>query len=394
VSSIELQILNERYIGRYFQAAALGIALDSLPPHFSEKIIRGFEEGLVALSRDEAKKLLEVITEKLRNLCKECKTREKGSNLLPTLYKAGAYYDGTILERAFNSDIRDVSCDSVIGIGDSLKLNNLNNITEKLPMILKTYVFSEYRDRYSVESVNSLSLYVTVAGIPISIIAQGGKGKSRKDEGKYELYVVPDTSAESLRASGKLYQLLHLSVEGRCISDYINDVSKIEGLSFELATLIAVAIYIYQAMRLASEIPSINALYDVFEMFRLVNIRPERRPQVVWERPLTITHIFRGLDDVGALELLDTLKDAIEHSNKLGGDARRLREEVRDVVSRCVTALFTYFETWSLDPLLACGADSVKVARRLGELGMSGASRTFTRLVRHISRLASPAWLT
>lgn len=400
VSSVKLQILNERYMGRYFQAAALGLILDSLPPQLSEKMLEGFEKGLVTLSEEESRELLETLTKKLRDLCRECKTEESRRDLAPTLYQAGLK-DTRILREIFGLGVQDLSCVSVVEIYEkTLKSSDLSKTIKEMPMILKAYVFSEYRDYYSVEGkrkgksarrkkskrgeealegISLLSLYIAIAGLPISIVA-----KSFRDESLHELYVVPDTSTESLKASGKLYQLLHLGVGNRCISDYIKDMSNIEGLSFELATLIAAAIYIYQAARLAAEIPSLNALYNVFEMFRLVSIRPENRPQVVWERPLTITHIFRGLEDAGALGLLGTLESAARSTYKV--------KEVRDVVSQCITALFTYFETQSLDPLFVCGADSARVVRKLKDLGMSKTSATFIRLAQYLSKLARLAY--
>ncbi|MFZ8783042.1 MAG: hypothetical protein ACO2OR_03550, partial [Desulfurococcaceae archaeon] len=254
------------------------------------------------------------------------------------------------------------------------------NKSVDIPMLLRAYMFSELRDVGEAEKTNALSLYVAATGAFISIVASG----LRRGEATYELYLVPDASVDSIRDASRLYTLLHLKALDRTLEDTVRGVFRNESLSYELGALLAIAIHIYNAVVLAAKMPSLAGLYNSFERFRLISVVPEQRPMVAWERPLTLTHLYRELEERRATGILsalhDCLRDAVDYAERV--------ERIQEVAAQCVTSLFAHIETGSLDPLVLCASGAQRVADKFRELGVSNAERDFVALVKEISRLA------
>jgi hypothetical protein len=384
--SAELIIMDDKQIGRYFQAAAIGYVLDALPKELQDKLIKGFVEGSVTLSEREVSTLVDSIAEKLSRLCES-----KGAQ--PKLYVIGrTVNDYKTLSKLAPRKPLVKTKDKAKGampslckwlVEASMDVKSKPTAELKLPIFLRAYVFSKFRDIGDVEKakVNALTLYVATAGSIVSIIASGLK----RGEASYELYLVPGTSESSLKNAGRLYTLLHLKARGLTIEDIIKEILKNESLSYELCILLAIAIHIYNVAMLVEKMPSLASIYNVLEEFKLINITSNQRPLVTWEHPLTLTHLYSELEKHEVGGLLLSLYDSITSANRYSGSVER----AKDVVAQCVTGLFAYIETKSLEPLLLCVANAQRIMDKFRELNLSDAERSFMGLIKEIARLTT-----
>jgi len=360
--SVEIRILEDRSIGRYFQATALGYLLETLPGTLRSKLLEGFREGLITLNLNEAAQLVNNLVSILKTVC-------SAKRATPTLYRAGKAPDSRLLSTITPSTPligRTLTCDWLIKAAPSI-LQSTNMLVD-IPMFLRSYVFSRYRDIGEVrgEKINAISLYIAASGALISIIASG----LQRGETRYELYIVPDTSVESLLSSDRIYTILHATgVES--LENYIRGLLKIESLSFELAILLSIALHVYNVATQIAGMPPLTGLYNVFEKFRIISVIPQERPLVVWEKPLTLTHIFEELEKRRVSSLLQKLYWCAIRASKYSSEVTR----AGDIVSQCITALFAYIETKSLDMLLLCGANAWRIADQFSSLCKEGVKK-------------------
>jgi hypothetical protein len=385
--SAELIIMDDKQIGRHFQAATIGYVLDVLPKELQDKLIKGFVEGSVTLSEGEVSTLVDSIAEKLSRLCESKRAQ-------PKLYVVGGTVNDyeTLSKLAPRKPLVKTKDDKAKGsmpslckwlVEASMDVKSKPTAELKLPIFLRAYVFSKFRDIGDVEKakVNALTLYVATAGSIVSIIASDLK----RGEASYELFLVPGTSESSLKNAGRLYTLLHLKARNLTIEDIIKEILKNESLSYELCILLAIAIHIYNAAILVEKMPSLASIYNVLEEFKLINITPNQRPLVTWEHPLTLTHLYSELEKHEAGGLLLSLYDSITSANRYSGSVER----AKDAVAQCVTGLFAYIETKSLEPLLLCVANAQRIMDKFRELNLSDAERSFMGLIKEIARLTT-----
>ncbi|AFK51439.1 hypothetical protein TCELL_1016 [Thermogladius calderae 1633] len=364
-SIIDVQILGERSIGRYFQAAAIGAVYDKLPSHTKSEILNGFETGVARLSVTDFDTLCREVAAFLNtNVCDVKRSR-------PSLYKAGNTSDKQIIANAGIDITGKDFCSALVDFYQNGGLVNNAAITTSVPMLLRTYVFSAYKEGVlaSKEKINVGSLYLALAGSVISITGKVTKivGGERKI---YDLFLVPDASAASLSAAPLMYSLMHVGAVVRqkvggtpSIESYLRHASQVESLSLELAVLLAFTMLAYDAYKTYNLISSASILYDKPEAFRLINITGagQQRPQVVWERPLTLTHVLSMLDSKGALALVKYLDKAIGHLKNLAGKI----ENLDSIIASCIEDLFAYVETSFIDALASCGSRLARVYDKL-----------------------------
>jgi hypothetical protein len=164
-----------------------------------------------------------------------------------------------------------------------------------------------------------------------------------------------------------MYTIFHVAGIGS-LENYIRSLLKIESLSFELSILLSIALYVYNAITQVAGMPPLTGLYNIFEKFRVISIIPQDRPLVVWERPLTLTHMFEELEKHKSTDLLQKLYWCANRASKYSTEVTR----ADDIVSQCVTALFAYIETRSLDMLFSCGASALRIADQFNYLCREG----------------------
>lgn len=357
--SVTIRIFNERSIGRYYQLAALGAIYDELArnrPGLTDKLLEGLRTGTLTISAGDLDVLAKTLADFLQTyVCAE-KDRMK---LYPSLYTAGRG-DRRILQEIGIQGVRDFTCGSLVEYYSNGSLLRRCNESAGIPMFLRAYVFSSYRDAEEIGETNVASLFVALAGVHISMV-----GRARKGEGLYEVYLVPDASVDSVVEAHKVYKLIYaIGVKARPWS-YVADFARLEGLSYELAVLLSMMLYLYEAMMIAQKLESAHLYGGVFERFKLVNVSPERgRPIVLWERPLTVSHVFALLERRRAMKLLRLLHECSVDALKLGERVER----ITDIAASCVSDVFGFLESGSLDPLLHCAGSAVRVVDGLEEL--------------------------
>lgn len=392
--SVEIRILDERSIGRCFQAAAIGCVIENLPKTLQGKLLEGFVKGKVVLELEEAKEVIDNIVSYLESI-----TRVKKATF--RLYRAGNKRDEQILseivdnpEKSFTK--KDTPLDRWLIEIAPIVVHNANKPIDDIPMFLRHYVFSKYRDLREIKEdektkINAISLYIATAGALVSIVTTLRRGNST-----YEFYLVPDTSLESIRYSYRIYAIQHaIGDDIGHLGNYVERLRKIENLSLELTLLLSIALHIHNVTSKISGIPPLTDLFNVFEKFRIIGVVPQDRPLIVWERPLALTHIFELLDRRRALYILEDLYACADY-------ALEFLEEVPrsvDVVSQCITSLFAYIETGSLDALFLCGAGAQRISDQFSylcrkkskkeekDLKDCRAEKTFRDLTRSIARL-------
>jgi hypothetical protein len=354
-SVIIVHFLSDRTIGRYFQLTALGSILGRLNPQLQSRILSGFEEGSLTLTPTEFDEIARNITDFLKNYV-------SGKALGVKLYTAGRKDISILRDVGITTSKGMLTYENLINYyQSSLLLGNATNAVP-LPMLLRAYVFSKYKDYAEDEEVSVATLYLALAGAVISVIASG----IRFGENIYELYLVPDSSTDSIRDSPLLYELLHDPKIKNRIQDYLGVFRRIESLSFELTILLSILLRIYDAFKVYGSLPSLRG--SSFEKFKLIGVITEQRPLVVWEKPLSITHILAKLYGSKALDLLGYLY-------RIASDLPRLSAKVSklpDVLSQCVLSLIAYIETGSLDMLTYSSGNAVRILDTLDELCVKG----------------------
>lgn len=365
MSNIVIELLDERTIGRNFQVAALGAIRDSLPGNVVSKIRNGIVDGKLLLSANDLQYVLNTLATYLNSIC-------GAKTAFPTFYRAGKG-DVKILSSAGIpvSSSKDL-CKALVGSVQNIVSNPTRTVD--VPMLLRTYVFSKYRT--SLDEVRSIetsatSLYIAMGGAVISMIdsfevrgaRKGTKVKKQKRkkeeevEERREQYLIPDGSVTSFDEASKVYGLVYASNQYR-LGQFIRSIlDNLENISFEVAVLVGFMSYVYFITRFIKQLPSIGPYYGSFEVFRIVSIRPEWRPQVMWERPLTISAHLETLEERCAIDILRLIRNLASSTENV----RNQVEAYDDVVSQCIHELYGYMETGSLDLLTSCASRALRV---------------------------------
>jgi len=367
-TAITIQLFDESSIGRYYQFAALAAIYDVLDIDLARKVKSGVESGRIVLTLNDLRALLDALVDYLKNEVCQVKDRVYG----PTLYRAGVNDYRILRSAGLIADEKErLTCSSLVERYEKDKdhlLQRASNIVE-VPMYLRAYVFSKYRSMSEVkhEAINVISLYLATAGVYVSMI-----GRIVKGEDRYELYLNPEVSVGALQVASRMYSLLNQPRSKVRLPIIIQSIINLEGISLELASIFSIAYYVYHVAKHVLNMQSLAEYYNVFEKLKLVCIKPEQRPLVIWERPLTLTHIIANLESVNALDLLAALESLTEY-------AVDLREKVSgftDSVSACINDLYAYIETKVLDAPVHCASGLARIFDALDENCRKGDERT------------------
>ncbi|MEM0318355.1 MAG: hypothetical protein QXO97_10255 [Candidatus Nezhaarchaeales archaeon] len=365
MSTITIELLDANSIGRYYQLAALstGYVQPRISSTLRDKLEKGVEQGVLQLDMNEVQLLFNSVADYLDNYV--CKTKP---NYSPILYKAGRYDDKSILRNAGIQIGKTLQC---VDIANYLKQNIYQFLTNKVPTptFLKAYVYSYYRERVKVKDISVASLSLALAGVYISTM-----GYIRKGGEQFEVSAIPDSSVDTLKDAHRFFALLNEPKSNVKVSDLIQSILDLEGISLELSALIATGIYVYSVAYYVYNLPSLSSYYNIFERFRLVCITPQKglvkgriqflRPVVLWERPLTLTHIMRTLETAKALDILSYTERLASYSPQISGELR----EYPEAVSACVNDLYEYLETGSFDALVHCSGGVARLYDLLDDL--------------------------
>ncbi|MEM1696191.1 MAG: hypothetical protein QXX12_02235 [Nanopusillaceae archaeon] len=352
MSTVTIELFDENSIGRYYQIATLSIVYPSVSLTLKSSLEKGLEQGVLQIDQNGVYQLFSTTANYLvNNVCPV-----KG-DYSPFLYTAGVN-DKKALRNAGIQVGKTLQC---VDIVNYLRNSVYQFLTQPadVPMFLRTYVFSRYRDHDKVGKTSVASLSLALAGIYISAI-----GKVRKREQLFEIFVNPDDSLDTLRDARRFYDLLNEPRSNIRIPSLIGNILDLEGISLELSTLLATAIYIYGVARCVRNLTSLSSYYNVFERFRLVCVSPMDRPLVLWERPLTLTHLVRSLERAKALDLLETIDELVSYSQQISNKL----DEYSGTISTCISNLYEYIETGSLDALVHCSGEVARLYDQLSKL--------------------------
>lgn len=350
MSGVIIELLEENTIGRNFQIAAIGSILKNLPPGLRGAVMTGLSSGVITLSPSDFDNSMNILVDFLEK--RVCEIKDP-ARLAPKLYVAGIH-DSKILS---SIGLQGLTCKDLVDYYRNGILASKINTTASIPMSLRTYIYSRFRDFSSIKNITVQSLYLALAGALISII---GIVRSEGARRRFELYLIPDGSLGSLGGSSVIYELLH--VPEAPYHHYLQVFSDLDGVSLEIASLLSYLTHAHAAAQ-AKRILLRN-LTGSFEKFRLVNIEATQRPLVIWERALAISHYILKLGSVMALDLLDTLY------------LLAMNRDLRDTISQCINDIYQFLETGIPDPLVRCSSSmarmvdklSVEDRRRLGDL--------------------------
>ncbi|MEM1831221.1 MAG: hypothetical protein QXJ97_06810 [Desulfurococcaceae archaeon] len=383
MSTITIELLDANSIGRYYQLAALstGYVQPRIPSTLRNKLEKGVEQGVLQLDMNEVQLLFNSVADYLDNHV--CKIK---ANYSPILYTAGVN-DRRILQSVGIQVGKTLQC---VDIANYLRQNIYQFLTSKVhvPMFLRAYVYSYYKGGVNIGRVSVASLGLALAGVYVST-----SGYVRKGGEQFEISVIPDSSVDTLRNAHRFYALLNEPRSNVRISRLIQNILDLEGISLELSALIATAIYVYDVAYHVYNLPSLSSYYNVFEKFKLVCITPQGGPQgrplVIWERPLTLTHIMRTLETAKALDILSYIERLASYSPQISGELR----EYPEAVSACINDLYEYLETGSFDALVHCSGGVARLYDSLDRLCGKGLKqacmimKTVTGFAAYLSRL-------
>jgi len=380
MSSVVIELFDEKSIGRNFQLAALASIMSEIPEDLKRRILNGVTTNVIQLSSEEYATISNALANFLDIVCAEETKGAKGTRgkpkgkSVPRLYAAGGdeYKDRKILASA-----------GIIGEGGELTCQGVKNALKTLPpdklatpvqvpMFLKTYVFSYYRHQSKVQNTRVSSLLIATVGSIISLISKLER-KEKEGVQRTEIYLIPDASPPSLELSRKVYNLFYAVRDGEVkkIQDLINNVAvELGGVSEHQAILLSLLMYVAQIEELANELSAdLDAIVeaDGFETFLLTRIDASKnRPLLVSATPASISWILRRLGEKNSIKLLNTMSWLVSSSVK--SENPDFKNTAKSASAKCLNSFYKYVETGSLDTLVECSRDLVVLADKAGQL--------------------------
>jgi hypothetical protein len=293
-----------------------------------------------------------------------CRIAESCEELQPKLYPAGKK-DPRILEEA-GLNVVPERCGTRIS-WCSATLSYIERVKERgepiggrasTVMLARTFTFGKLRgstgELDEEAQIDSYSLGLMLIGGLFSLVASMRIGDRR-----FELYMLPDGSPESLKVSNLVYKAFFYRTKklGVSFEEVLRDIVGLErGLSIDLATLNALLIHLSSVL---SEMTALAGLpeREGFERFLLAKIDSSgNRPQLTWMSPLTISRTLIALR--GREELLESLWSLARVAARLrrgkAKEQRDLGDDLASAISTCFNNITLFMWTRSSDHLLEC----------------------------------------
>ncbi|MEL9908218.1 MAG: hypothetical protein QXP97_00050 [Desulfurococcus sp.] len=383
MSSLVIELLDERTIGRNFQVAALGFIRSSLPPSIVNEIKKGLINGKIMLGANDLRELLNILAQQTKDVCESKKNLPKlyGKEDTKALSSIGIAISSAKSKEESKAKSKEL-CDALVNSVEAV-LSNPTSET-RIPQFLRTYVFGKYRTELTqVETSNAVSIYIATAGAIISMV-----DRLKAGETFLEQYLVPDGSIASFNEAVKVYGLIYASKE-HTLDKFIESIYyNLENISLEVSLILATMAFTHYIATQVKGLQTLDQYYDSFETHRLVSIRPEMRPQVAWERPLTISGHLRALEKRNAIKMLDDLRSLASYAKSVGNEV----EAYDDTISMCLHEIYGYMETGSLDLLTSCAGRITRILDTLNSKNICGRNKyvctDLKSLLNHLMRLA------
>ena len=388
MSSVTIDLLDEKTIGKNYQLAALGSILDDLPKDIKDKIIKGIMINFIQLNSEEYDIVKKHLSKRLESVC-------SFSEDPPKLYAAGDQTDREILENAkiLKKTNERLSCESVKeAVKEAIDKLSAQELAQPapMPMYLRPYVFSYYRNTGKVKEITVGSLLIATIGLLISFVG------NLKTAG-IDIYIIPDGSMSSLNVSRTFYNLLYLNNEGASsnftipsLLQLIRDITnELGGVSIDQAIFLSFMIYMAYANDISESISSdIESLTNSnsFESFMLARINSAgNRPQLMSATPLSISWALKRLMKRRSLSLLKNLNWLVSSSIK--SENADFKASAEAASSKCLSSLFKYMESNYYDALLECSRDLATICDKANNL-LEGKKEESSRNIRNVKQAA------
>jgi hypothetical protein len=360
---LEIKLMPKQTLGFYLQLASVGVG------EFAKNLATDLST-LYFKDNDEYVRAIEKLESALRGIriqvedSNVCKIAESCEGLQPKLYTAGEH-DSKILEEA-GLNIVPKRCGMEVS-WCSAALSYIEGVKEKrgpiggkasIVMLARTFAFGKLRGPMG-ELVREIKVQIDSLGLMLigglfSLVAS-----MKMKDGRFELYMLPDGSPESLKVSNLVYKAFFYRTRrlGVSFEEVLRDIVGLErGLSVDLATLNALLTHLSCVL---SEMTALSGLpeREGFERFLLARIdSSSMRPQLTWMSPLTISRTLIALK--GREELLENLwslaREAIRLRRSKDRERRSLGDDLASAVSTCFNNLTLFVWTRSSDHLLEC----------------------------------------
>jgi hypothetical protein len=348
-------------LGFYLQLASVGVGgfAENLATDLSTLYFKDNDEYVRAIER------LESALRDIRIQVEDsdvCRIAESCEELQPKLYPAGKK-DSRILEEA-GLNVVPERCGTRIS-WCSATLSYIERVKERgepiggrasTVMLARTFTFGKLRGSTGEldEEAQIDSLGLMLIGGLFSLVASMRIGDRR-----FELYMLPDGSPESLKVSNLVYKAFFYRTKklGVSFEEVLRDIVGLErGLSIDLATLNALLIHLSSVL---SEMTALAGLpeREGFERFLLAKIDSSgNRPQLTWMSPLTISRTLIALRGREAfLESLWSLaRVAARLRRSKAKEQRDLGDDLASAISTCFNNITLFMWTRSSDHLLEC----------------------------------------
>jgi hypothetical protein len=374
MSSVVIELFDEKSIGRNFQLAALASIMSEIPDDLKRRILNGVTTNIIQLSSEEYATISNALASFLNDVCTEGKP-------VPTIYTAGSHDSKILAEAGIIGEGNKLTCQGVKNALKTLPPDKLATPSQ-VPMFLRTYVFSYYRHQSKVQNTRVSSLLIATVGSIISLISVLER-KEKEGVQRTEIYLIPDASPTSLELSRKVYNLFYAVRNGevRKIQDLIKNVAvELGGVSEHQAILLSLLMYVAQIEEIANELSAdLDAIVEAngFETFLLTRVdasekkskgskRP-RRPNAISATPASISWILRRLGEKNSIKLLNALSRLVSNSIE-SEDFEDFKNTAKSASAKCLNSFYKYVETGSLDTLVECSRDLVVLADSAGQL--------------------------
>jgi len=165
MSSVVIELFDEKSIGRNFQLAALASIMSEIPDDLKRRILNGVTTNVIQLSSEEYATISNALASFLDIVCAEetkgakdakgIRGKPKGKSV-PTLYAAGSHDSEILAEAGIIGEGNKLTCQGVKNALKTLSPDKLATPVE-VPMFLRTYMFSYYRHLSETQETGKLT---------------------------------------------------------------------------------------------------------------------------------------------------------------------------------------------------------------------------------------------
>ncbi len=389
-----IDLLPPGSFGRELEIALYTAIFNNLNPLLKNRIKELINTGYIRLTQTEFDQLMKTIVSVVGSIL-PCKNR---ADVRPKLYGTGAN-DYKILGSMIGKKMIDKKqpCLDVIDyIRNSIGTSYPGLFEDKSSIqLVRTHHFSAQRN-YPVDIKRVMGYHnlLTFLGGCISLLSSINLRMGGERPKRVEVYITPNESINVLNYS-IVYTIIndYGSINRDCKTtidkpqNVVKNLLNLESISFEVALLMALIIYLYKYNRYVRRFTLSNIDY-----FNLVKMDAEQRGQIRWVKPLILSGMFGRINTIitrtgGRINLIDTLYNMVKNYNILKNLKRKKQmipeivEEYQRVVADTIHSIYRYLETEDETLLITIAADLARLVSRLERSNLASYTGPLTRLI-------------